>query len=354
MPCSETHLLSGLAEGSHTLTVRAIDLAGNVESTPSVHTWIVDTVTPDTEIVSGPPAFSASADATFQLDSNEAPGVTFECSLDGGPYIACSETATFPDLGEGPHTLSVRSVDLAGNVDPNPVANAWTVDTITPDTEIVSGPGAFLASASANFGFDSDEAPAVTYECDLDGVGFASCAETETFASLAEGPHTLTVRATDPAGNIDLSPAGPWLWTVDTLLPDTTIVSGPPDLFASSQATFELDSNEAPDVTFECNLDDADFVPCDPTQAYSGLAAGRHTLLVRATDLAGNVDAEPAEYLWKVEAYPIAAGAGCSCSLESANGGGGSGLAGSLVTAVLAGAMVFGQRRRRATAGVVR
>ncbi len=36
----------GLAEGSHTFRVRAVDLAGNATSTPAAYTWTVDTTSP--------------------------------------------------------------------------------------------------------------------------------------------------------------------------------------------------------------------------------------------------------------------------------------------------------------------
>ena len=53
--CEAPKTYAGLANGSHTFEVRAIDLAGNVESTPASHTWEVDvaptdSVAPDTTL----------------------------------------------------------------------------------------------------------------------------------------------------------------------------------------------------------------------------------------------------------------------------------------------------------------
>src|SRR4029078_3612943 len=39
-----------LAEGSHTLDVRAIDPAGNTDATPASYTWIIDTGAPSVTI----------------------------------------------------------------------------------------------------------------------------------------------------------------------------------------------------------------------------------------------------------------------------------------------------------------
>jgi hypothetical protein len=52
---------------------------------------------------------------------------SFTCSLDGGAYQPCAETATFPDLDGGKHTLAARATDEAGNTDPTPVLLTTTV-----------------------------------------------------------------------------------------------------------------------------------------------------------------------------------------------------------------------------------
>ncbi len=85
----------------------------------------------------------------------------------------------------------------------------------------------------------------------------------------------------------------------DATAPDTTIVSGPPATTSSSSATFDFSSTE-PNVTYECNLDNAGFVPCTDPSTFNNVGAGTHTLLVRAKDAAGNVDATPASQTWTV------------------------------------------------------
>lgn len=50
---------------------------------------------------------------------------TFACSLDGAGFESCGTTAQYTGLGPGWHTLSVRALDDAGNVDESPAVLRW-------------------------------------------------------------------------------------------------------------------------------------------------------------------------------------------------------------------------------------
>jgi hypothetical protein len=75
-----------------------------------------------------------------------------------------------------------------------------------PDTSITSGPAGPTTVTTPSFGFASDDATA-TFECRIDGADFAGCTSPLTTAPLALGAHTFSVRATDPYGHTDASPA---------------------------------------------------------------------------------------------------------------------------------------------------
>src|SRR4029077_9251697 len=54
-------------------------------------------------------------------------------------------------------------------------------------------------------------------------------------------------------------------------------------------------------ASLKCSLDSAAFTACTSSQSYSGLGDGVHTFDVRATDNAGNTDASPAHFSWRVD-----------------------------------------------------
>jgi CSLREA domain-containing protein len=75
-----------------------------------------------------------------------------------------------------------------------------------PETKIVKAPKAVLRSRRAAFRFRSDE-PGSSFQCRLDSKPFAACRSPKRYAGLRPGRHVFKVRAIDPAGNVDPSPA---------------------------------------------------------------------------------------------------------------------------------------------------
>jgi Big-like domain-containing protein len=295
--CSAPKTYSGLTAGSHTFEVRATDPVGNVDSTPASFTWTIDLTPPDTTISSGPASPTAGTTATFAFASSEG-GSTFQCRLDGTVATACASPKTYSGLAEGAHTFTVAAADAAGNVDPTPASYAWTVDVSAPETTITSGPAAPTSQTGATFAFSASEAGS-SFECQLDGAGFAACSSGISFTALAAGGHVFQARAIDTAGNTDPTPAT-WAWTIDTTAPETTITSGPADPTNATGASFSFASGEA-GSTFACRIDGGSFAPCSAPVSYSGLAAGTHTFEVAATDLAGNTDPTPASSSWRID-----------------------------------------------------
>jgi hypothetical protein len=295
--CASPKTYSALAAGTHTFAVRATDAAGNTDTTPASLSWTVDLSPPQTAISSAPADPTNETDADFTFSADEA-GSTFECSLDGGAWSACTSPQGYAGLAAGAHTFEVRATDSAGNTDATPASFAWVIDSDPSDTAIDSGPADPTASTTATFLFSSTPAGA-TFECSLDGATFSACGSPQSYTGLAVGAHGFEVRARDAAGNADPTPAS-WTWTVDVAPPDTTITAAPIDPTNATEAVFTFSASEG-GSTFECSLDGSPFAACPSPKAYSSLAEGTHGFAVRARDAAGNVDASPASHSWTVD-----------------------------------------------------
>ena len=89
-----------------------------------------DLAPPDTSITSGPPAVTASNDASFNFTASE-PVAFFECQVDGAGFVPCGPPQNYTGLTEGNHTFEVRATDFNGNVDTTPATYAWTIRPAT-------------------------------------------------------------------------------------------------------------------------------------------------------------------------------------------------------------------------------
>jgi hypothetical protein len=169
-------------------------------------------------------------------------------------------------------------------------------DTIAPDTELVSSPTPRTNMTVLTFTVTSNDAGAV-FEARADGSLFTIVPATFSLSTLGDGPHRIVIRARDAAGNIDASPVVVDV-VIDRVAPDTMISGGPPSTTTSTTATFFLLAED--NAFFETSLDGAPYAFVPTPQTLTGLAAGPHVLLARATDAAGNVDPTPATYAWTV------------------------------------------------------
>ncbi|MGH3429408.1 MAG: right-handed parallel beta-helix repeat-containing protein [Mycobacteriales bacterium] len=79
-------------------------------------------------------------------------------------------------------------------------------DRTPPQTKIAKGPRRRSRGDAARFEFRSDE-PGSTFQCRLDRKPFRPCESPRSYQGLRPGKHLFEVRAVDPAGNVDSSPA---------------------------------------------------------------------------------------------------------------------------------------------------
>ena len=117
-------------------------------------------------------------------------------------------------------------------------------------------------------------------QCSLDGGAAADCTSPKAYAGLSEGSHSIKVTAKDAVGN---EGSATKTFVVDTTAPKVTI--GNPSI-SGTGASVPFSVNEA--ATVACKLDGGAFASCASPAKYSNLAAGAHTIVVRATDARGN------------------------------------------------------------------
>ncbi|QNT89236.1 Ig-like domain-containing protein [Acinetobacter baumannii] len=282
--------LPTLADGPHTITVTATDAAGNVGNDTAVVT--IDTVAPNAPVLD-------PINATDPVSGQAEPGSTV--------------TVTYPD---GTTATVVAGTDGSWSV-PNP-GNLVDGDTVTATATDPAGntslPGTGTVSADITAPvvalddvLTNDSTPALTgtvndptatVVVNVDGVDYPAVNNGDgtwtladnTLPTLADGPHTITVTATDAAGNVGNDTA---VVTVDTTAPvvsftdastnDTTpALTGTIDDPAAT-VVVTVDGVDYPAV----NNGDGTWTLADNTLPV--LADGPHTVSVTATDVAGNV-----------------------------------------------------------------
>jgi Bacterial Ig-like domain len=282
VPCQRTFTSPPLETGRHSFRVSSTRLGA--EGPAAVRSFTVDPSAPDTLITAGPAGLTNDAAPTFAF---EAPGggATFACNVDEAAASPCTSPFTVAaPLADGPHSFTVRADgDDVGDT------RAFTVDTVAPETAITSGPaeGASTAATRPTFTFASSEGPS-TFGCTLDGVAVPCTSVFTPELPLGEGAHTLTVEATDAAGNSDPTPVVRQ-FTVDVTAPVTTITSGPEGITDVAAPTFTFTASES--VFFRCSVDSETLTNCaSPFTVAPALADGAHRFRVQAIDSAGNTE----------------------------------------------------------------
>ncbi|CAN5568130.1 hypothetical protein BH10BDE1_BH10BDE1_34080 [soil metagenome] len=224
-----------------------------------------------------------------------------QCALDALTFTDCSSPAALTALATGAHTFKIQVTDKAGNK-ADLSTYAWTIDLTVPTVLISANPLPVTNLATASFTFAGTGI--VSYECDLDAAGFASCASPKSYAALASGNHAFRVRGTNAAGTVS-SPAT-FAWVVDTVPPTVpNITANVNATTVSTSATLSFSATDAGSgvASYQCSSDGGNFSACTSPLTRTGLAAGPHSLQVKATDNAGNISAV-GQFSWVIDLTP--------------------------------------------------
>ncbi|MEX8522257.1 MAG: beta strand repeat-containing protein [Leptothrix ochracea] len=260
----------GTLASQHTVAVRQIDAAGNISVASAPLTFTLDTIvaTPTISLVTdtGVVGDSITSVATLNAPTGIEAGATVQYSVDGGAWGAAY---TVPAL-DGPHTVSVRQTDVAGNVSTPSTPLAFTLDTVAlaPGVKLLADTG-----VSATDGLTNNAAlapltgvePGALVEYNLDNGGWLSSYTPPT----ANGLHSVIVRQTDVAGNVSLASA-PLAFTLDTVAP-VALVSG---VTGTPGVTLGLLNDTVDPSAFALPGLNVDRITKDPTPAVTPETAG--------------------------------------------------------------------------------
>src|SRR5436305_1348621 len=227
-------LVVGVVAGLATVAQPALS---RVEPAPTVLAFSADTTPPTTTISGGQ---SNPHSATFLLGASE-PTSGFECNLDGVGFTSCSSPYTVDHLALGAHSISARAIDVAGNVDPSPVSesfsigaaapaavlDAWGPVVYAPESLAVTSAGtAALSIAWSAVGRAGD---AISYRVSRNGVLVETdTALQATMTGLGCGrTYTISVAAQDANGHVS-APASIMASTVQCRTPTVPVTVSVP------------------------------------------------------------------------------------------------------------------------------
>src|SRR6185295_5864133 len=149
---------------------------------------------------------------------------------------------------------------------------------------------------SASFRFEPEETITGSMRCTVDSKAIGCSNGRVTLRRVAPRDHVLTVKATDPAGNVGTTE---YQWFVDRVRPQVEILDAPRKLSKDVVSAFNLWSSEGPGF-FGCSLDGGVDMPCFGAPNFTGLKEGRHELKVWSVDLAYN-RSPVVRYAWKID-----------------------------------------------------
>jgi N-acetylneuraminic acid mutarotase len=292
-PSSVNVTLPPAPDGDHLLFVLVNDIAGG-------QVVSVDGTSP------GAPLATVSRKTPQLTFSGQAePGSTVRVSLNGSVAGEARALATgnwsllLPGApADGDYSGTAVAVDAAGNTS-QPYSFRFSVDTKAPAAPVLKPLDAFINGPRPTVSGTAEPISTVTVSvdgtverqvaADLEGLWSVTLSTV-----LKDGEHTVSASATDPEGNKGQDSAR-LTFTVDTRVPPAPEVLSPQegDTLDSQSASAHGTAESLSTVTVSVDGKDST-TQADSTGAWSlslptGLRKGAHTLMVTATDRAGNI-----------------------------------------------------------------
>ena len=246
----------------------------------------------DTTITVKPADPSNNSAPSFSFTATKT-GSTFECKLDAGAFAACTTPKAFTGLTAGSHTFSVQAKDPAGNVDPTPATYTWTIDLAPPLLAVSTLlDGSFSNNATPNISGTATDALSGIKSVTVNGLAVTVGVDGafSTAVTLIAGPNTITVVATDKAGNA--TTIGPRSVTYDPNAPAVTLTAPDDNSFSNvSPIAVSGTVSETATVTVSVNgsAPQSAIVTGTSFTASANLVSGQNHIDIVVTDQAGNI-----------------------------------------------------------------
>jgi hypothetical protein len=309
--------ISGLNEGSITVTVDSTDPAGNTANLVSAlnHDSLAPTVTVAVQTTSdtSPALFGSIDDPTATLSVTVA-GNTYAAINNGDGTWTLADNTISPALADGIYDVAVTVTDSAGNIANDVTVGELTIDAGAPAAPTIDAPieldniisaaedndvlvsGSAEANSTVDVMFDDGINPVVTAQVTADGAGNWTLLGNEAdISGLNQGTISISATATDGASNT--SPATTVNVTHDSIAPTVSVV---PQITIDTSPALSGTIDD-PTATVSVTVDgntyaatnngDGTWMLADNTIS-PPLSDGTYDVLVTVTDSVGNTNTD--------------------------------------------------------------
>src|SRR5690606_9164273 len=305
----------------------ATDATDNTSDESAVVMLVIDTVAPSTPIITSPSDGAVSTDATPTISGTAEADSKVEVFRDGDSQGTTTADGSgdwtfIPSSAwsEGPHSITTRATDAAGNTSRAEEAREGEDDATAPIAPSITSPSDGTVSTEGTpiiIGTaEADSIVEVFRDGDSQGTITADENGDWTFTvtgAWSDGTYSITAKATDAAGNtsvesvvttITTEPTAPPVPSITNPSEGTVNAEGTPTISGTAEANSTVEvfrDGDSQGTTIADGNGDWTFT------LSSAWSDGAHSITARATDAAGNTSDESAAVTLVIDATaPIA------------------------------------------------
>lgn len=231
----DTHTV---ANGTHSLTVKAYDASGFTGTSSVVHVTVNNDVTPPTVAFTAPAAGATiSGTYTITATASDNVGVSMVELWEGTTRINYDTTSPYSfiwntrQVPNGSHTLTLKAYDATGNVGTATRTVVTDNDLIAPSVTLTSPSGGVTLTGTVTFTATASDDHAVTKVAFFVGTAQVGSDTTAPYSysintrAYSNGAKVISAQAYDAAGNVGSSNSVNVTFDNDLTAPTTTLTS---------------------------------------------------------------------------------------------------------------------------------